>query len=306
MKRCPTCHKTFTDRNLTFCIDDGTPLLPVADAADSPADEATVVRPSSGSDSGSSPSSHAHGAESERVPVYEPPGTYVPPGLAGQPGKRRTWPWILGLLVIVLVIFGGLGIAAVMLVPNMIRGSANANTANLNANAAQRNSDPNPGNSNSTGDTNSVYRNENGNDNLAADDTTPPPANEQEVLSDLTDLEHDWTVANINADKKKLDRILADDYVGTLPDGKQQGKAEYLRTATRDTAIQKWNFEDLKVSLRGDRATLTGILQVEIKDERGQDQSVAFSFTDKFVWRDGRWQATGSEVNLLKPQGTAA
>ena len=275
--------------------------MPVADAADSPADEATVVRPSSGSDSGSP---GAYGAASENVPVYQPPGTSAPPG-PGQPGKRRVWPWILGLLVIVLVIFGGLGIAAVMLVPNMIRGS-NTNTANLNANAAKRNNrDPNTGDSNSAGNANSVYRNENENDNLAADDTTPP-TNEQEVLSDLTDLEHDWTVANINADKKKLDRILADDYVGTLPDGKQQGKAEYLRTATRDTAIQKWNFENLKVSLRGDRATLTGILQVEIKDERGRDQSVAFRFIDKFVWRDGRWQATGSEVNLVKPQGTAA
>jgi len=47
------------------------------------------------------------------------------------------------------------------------------------------------------------------------------------VLQDLTDLEHEWTVANINADKKKLDRILADDYVGASADGTPQGKAEY-------------------------------------------------------------------------------
>ncbi len=32
-------------------------------------------------------------------------------------------------------------------------------------------------------------------------------------------------------------------------EGKVQGKAEYLRTITRDTVIQKWEFEDLKVDL---------------------------------------------------------
>ena len=112
---------------------------------------------------------------------------------------------------------------------------------------------------------------------------------------DLTDLEHEWTVANINADKKKLDRILADDYVGISGDGKTQGKAEYLRTIERDTTIQKWDFEDLKVSLIGDRATLSGIIRLQLRD-----REVAYRFTDKFVWRDGRWQATRSEVAPLE------
>jgi hypothetical protein len=31
-----------------------------------------------------------------------------------------------------------------------------------------------------------------------------------------------------------------------------------------------------------------------------KDQELAFNFVDKFVWRDGRWQATGSEVNPIK------
>jgi hypothetical protein len=114
------------------------------------------------------------------------------------------------------------------------------------------------------------------------------------VLADLTNLENEWTVANINADKKKLNRILADDYVGTSED-KAQGKADYLRTITRDDRIQKWEFNNLKVSLKGDRATLTGILRLKLTD--GDD---AYQFVDKFVWRDGRWQATSSEVTQVK------
>ena len=92
------------------------------------------------------------------------------------------------------------------------------------------------------------------------------------------------------------------DYVGTS-DGRPQGKAQYLKTITRDTVIQKWNFEDLKVNLKGDRATLTGTLRLDVKDEQGQIQSPVYRFTDKFVWRDGRWQATGSEVERVKTDG---
>jgi hypothetical protein len=83
--------------------------------------------------------------------------------------------------------------------------------------------------------------------------------------------------------------------VGTLSDGASQGKADYLRTIERDDTIQKWEFEDLKVNLKGDRATLTGVVNLQI-----QNEEQAFRFTDKFVWRDGRWQATSSEVSRVK------
>lgn len=300
MKRCPTCNKTFTDQNLSFCLDDGTPLLSV----DTAENEATLVRPSAGA--GEAGASGPSGASEPRsVAAYQPPGSYIPPDYPGQ-SKRRTWPWILGILAVVFVVFAGLGIAGAILIPKMMRASSNTNSSNLNANIVQRNnSNPNLNGRNSNPSSNSADGNENRNDNSNAEDTTPPATDEAEVLQDLTDLEHEWTVANINADKKKLDRILADDYVGTSAEGKPQGKAEYLKTTTRDTAIQHWEFEGLKVSLNGDRASLTGIIRLEIKDQQGQNQEVAYRFTDKFVWRDGRWQATGSVVTPLK-EGTTA
>ena len=182
-----------------------------------------------------------------------------------------------------------------LLLPRMRSALSNRDNSNYNANVEQRDNH----NSNLNGSNSDPAENEDSNDNSGPQDTTPPPTDEKEVLADLTDLEHEWTVANINADKKRLNRILADDYVGTT-EGKVQGKAEYLKTIERDTSIQKWDFEDLKVSLKGDRATLTGIISLEVKDQQGQNQPVAYRFTDKFVWRDGRWQATGSEVTPLK------
>ncbi|MEP6568409.1 MAG: DUF4440 domain-containing protein [Acidobacteriota bacterium] len=283
MKRCPTCNKTFSEEHLSFCVEDGTPLV----NSESPADEATVVR---SAPKDSSPISNQSGAPGSSG--YQPPGSDAPPGSSNQ-GKRKVWPWIVAALAIVFV-FVGLGIAMVWKIGNITRryrDMERRSSFNVNSNSGT--------NSNSNLNSNSPNRNEN---NSTEEDTTPPPTDETEVLSNLTDLEHEWTVANINADTKKLDRILADDYVGTT-EGKTQGKAEYLKTIKRDTAIQKWNFEDLNVTLKGDRATLMGTLRLDVKDEQGQIRPAAFRFTDKFVWRDRRWQATGSEVFPLKTDG---
>jgi ketosteroid isomerase-like protein len=288
VKRCPTCNKTFTDQNLSFCVDDGTPLVTT-----DPGDETTVVMSSPDDKYGASGPPVSSGPSGQRAaPAYQPPGAYVPPGAYSQ-GKRSTWPWILGILVMLVLIVGGLGIAAAVLVPRLLRASSNTNATNLNANSDRRNTNANLNNGSSTAG------NENANANSVADDTAPPPKDQQTVLADLKSLEDEWTVANINADKKKLNSILADDYVG-ITNGKAHGKAEYLKTIERDTAIQHWEFADLKVSVNGDRASLTGIIRLEVKDQNDQAQQVAYRFTDKFVWRDGRWQATSSEVNPLK------
>lgn len=288
MKRCPTCNRTFIDQNLSFCVDDGTPLL-TADTGD----EATLIMsPADRGDEGASQPAEAS-PRPGGAPAYQPPA-YVPPGAHAQP-RRKAWPWILGLLVLVFLVVAGLGIAAAVLFPAMLRAASNSNSSNLNANIERRISNVNSNSSNS----NLAGVNENENANSTGEDTSAPPTDSEAVLTDLKTLEDEWTVANINADKKTLNRILADDYVG-VSEGKAQGKAEYLKTIERDTTIQHWEFEDLKVSLNGDRASLTGIIRLDVKDQNGQNQEVAYRFTDKFVWRDGRWQATSSEVNPVK------
>lgn len=274
MKRCPTCNRTYSDRDLSFCIDDGTPL------ASLPEEDSTVVTPPSRSEASSSGSS-SYG-NSRTPPAYQPPGSYIP---TEAKGKRSAWPWVIGLLAVVLIGIIGFGVAAALLVPRLMRSSANQNHSPINVN--QDNRDDENRNSN-------LNLNTNSNVNAATNDESPPPTDSTTVLSDLTDLEHEWTVANINADKKVLNRILADDYVG-ITNGKAQGKSEYIETIRRDTSIEKWDFQNLKVSLVGDRATLTGILKLVV-----DGQEASFRFTDKFVWRDGRWQATGSEVTDLK------
>src|SRR5713101_8700358 len=124
MKRCPTCNKTFTDPNLSFCIDDGTPLV----KADAPAydPEATLVSPSPSVNERSSEVTQTYGqgeAPSDwKGPVYQPPGAFV---RQPQTRKPRVWPWIVGILVLLLVV-GGIGIGAVIFI-NIMRPARNPN-----------------------------------------------------------------------------------------------------------------------------------------------------------------------------------
>lgn len=286
-KRCPTCNKTFTDQSLSFCIDDGTPLATIPDAAD----ETTVVSPNSAKNSASAETEAYVPRDWQRE--YQPPGSFEPVGK-----KRKVWPWALAIIGGLLIGIVGLGIALALIGPKVFRSGANTNNSNVGAieqgtSNANTNSIANA-NINTNANNNDPSANENS--DLTEDEVAPPPSDSAEVLADLTAIENEWTVANINADKKKLDYILADDYVGTSVDGKSQGKAEYLRTIERDTVIEKWNFEDLQVALRGDRATLSGTLRIRVSGKE-----VVYTFIDKFVWRDGRWQAVGSEVARTEP-----
>jgi hypothetical protein len=258
MKRCPTCKKTFTDQKLSYCLDDGTPLVEIVDDEEEPTQVGTDT--------------------SWVSPAYRAP-SYVPPG--GGPGPRRAWPWLAAVIGLLLILMVGFTIAAVVYLPRLKKqasqvvepkdNSSTNSTTNNNSNSGENASEQNA--------------------NESVPSNSPAPTDKDVVLAQLTDLEHEWTVANINADKKKLGNILADDYAGPGSDGRIQGKAEYINTVQREPSIQKWEFNDLRLTLHGDRATLLGKVIFQLKD-----REQVLNFVDRFVWRDGRWQATGSET----------
>jgi hypothetical protein len=261
MKRCSTCNRTYTDPNLSFCIDDGTPLTTVEAE-----DESTVVRPPGNED------------DEWNAIAYKPPSAYVPPGNGVKP-RRRVWPWVVGIAGAFILVIVAISVVALILAPRLMRSRENPRVAVRE-----------PNNSNTA---------ENSNSNERTD--TPLATNHDQVLAQLTALENEWTAANLNADKKKLDRILADDYVGQESEqGGLQSKNEYIETIERDTQVEKWEFSNLNLMLAGDRATLTGIITYFFRE-----RTVSFDFKDRFVWRDGRWQATGAELKRRGDVGTA-
>lgn len=301
MKRCPTCNRDYSDPSLSFCIEDGTPLVKAFAPTSDP--EATIVTPASAKtqiDGGDGASAGEGRASNWKEPAYQPPGQFpLPPTVR----KRRAWPWVVGIVVLLLIGVAGIGIAAVLVIPNLMRSAENENNSNSNANTERNLNGNRNSNENTNANTNSFVANENKNGNANANTNansglaTEPPTDADEVLSDLTDLEKEWTEANFSADKKTLARILADDYVGTQPDGTIQGKADYLRDIKPEDGVKDWEFKDLQLTLKGDRASLKGRMRLQ---REGEDHDVVVQFTDKFVWRDERWQAVASEVSQAK------
>lgn len=275
MKRCPTCNRSFDDDTLSFCLEDGTPLI--RDSAARADSQETLVSPSPTLptlESGLPPTPPYNqlpgkgtvNASQFNVPVAQ---AYTP-----ATKQRRTWPWIVAILVVLLLVIAAVVMAIV--IPPMLRAS-NSN----NDNRPQ----PTPTRSISTATT------------TPTPDAEPTerwgvPDDEDEVRSQLTKLEEEWTEANVKGDKEALERILAEDYVGGAD---SHTKREYIDKLTPDPAVKSWELSDLTVEQDGDRATVKGTL----KQETAKGTEV-YEFTDKFVWRDNRWQAVASKTTSVK------
>lgn len=270
MKHCSTCKRSFDDETLSFCLEDGTPLIrESAGRADS---QETLVSPS---------------------PSVRPPATNGPPTTQtyGQlPGKatvgvsqinvpvqqplapRRAWPWVVAILAIVFIVIGGIVIAAIV-IPPMLRASRDDNRAQPTPLRPASTATPPPKAS-------PVEK---------ADDV---PDDEDAVLSQLTKLEDDWTRANVDGDKQALEKILADEYSGGA---NEHNKREYIDSLTPDPSIKSWELKDLTVDQNGDRATVNGTSSLE-----KTSGTEVYNFIDKFVWRDHRWQAVASHTTSVK------
>jgi hypothetical protein len=261
MKRCPTCKREFED-SITYCPDDGSPLVSQA----RPDSDETLVTPSiRDRDIPTTQYGQLSGKATVSGSFADLPG--LPP-YAATPAKRKVWPWVVAGVAILFLF--GIVIAAVIAIPKII------NRPNSNPAVAESPSSSVPN---------------------TRTPSEPSSANEaltdkQAVLSQLTEIENRWTVANLAADKDALGHILADDYRGGNP---SHTKQQYLDEIKPDSTVKSWEFQDLHLELEGDRATLDGYLR-----QVTTQGTEVYSFTDKFVWRDGRWQATASRTTRVR------
>ncbi len=177
-------------------------------------------------------------------------------------------------MVIVLVAIGGIAIAFVV-IPPLMRDSRKGNRAQPTPTRSESTptSRPSPAASPST-------------------ETDDVPDDEDVVLSQLSKLEDEWTRANVKGDKQALERILADEYVGGST---SHTKRAYIDSLTPDTSIKSWELKDLTVEQDNEQAAVHGTLIDETTTG-----TVVYDFTDKFVWRDRRWQAVASKNTRVK------
>src|SRR4051812_18050549 len=108
MKRCPQCNRNYTDDALSFCLDDGAPL--VSATAPSSFDPSATVQYPRGRDT-APPPTIAYPGQSAPVPPPPPPPSPQQawsPTPSPAPKKRSVWPWLLGIGAV--LVFLGIGV----------------------------------------------------------------------------------------------------------------------------------------------------------------------------------------------------
>ena len=141
MKRCPQCNRTYTDDALSFCLDDGSPLVS-ASAPSSFDPSATIQYPQSRETTPQPTIAYGPG---QPPPSMPPPSTPPPPQWSPMPPmtpqKRSVWPWILGIGAVLAFMGIGVVILIIVLASMGANNNNNSNTnSNVNSNRANRNS----------------------------------------------------------------------------------------------------------------------------------------------------------------------
>src|SRR5262245_10145345 len=150
MKRCPQCNRTYTDDALSFCLDDGSPLI--STAAPSSFDPGATVQYPSSRDTSPQPTIAYPG----QVPTPQPPPHISqpppppPPQWSPMPPaarqKRSVWPWLLGIGAV--LVFMGIGVVILIFaIASVTNSNNNNNNSNSNRVANRNNNSSNNSNS---------------------------------------------------------------------------------------------------------------------------------------------------------------
>lgn len=305
MKRCPTCQSTYTDNSLSYCLTDGAALV---DTAFNP--QATMPNEFQGT---LRDENRATLSDDNQVTLrYPPPRLFneppTPAPSANTPPQgnwnqqawtpnqpqavppvrqRNSTPWVVGAIVVLL-----LGTAIGVWIAIASRGSSHEALEPVDRSVVSNNNIVASNNSNKS----PQDEGKNGNANQSPVDTDSPPTDPDLVLSQLTAIEHEWNDANIKGNKAVVRRIVANEFRGVGANGSVENKEQMLANLEPNPNIASLKLSDLKISLAGNTAVITGLNTAKGKN----GQRLTFRFTDTFLWRDGRWQAISSQATQVK------
>jgi ketosteroid isomerase-like protein len=105
----------------------------------------------------------------------------------------------------------------------------------------------------------------------------------------------------LSHDTAVIEKIVADDFIGTSSSGKTGDKATLLAEANRDTnTYVSAVSSDMAVRMFGQGvAVVTGIAKETGKTKAGKTFSHSYRFTDTWVERNGEWQCVAAHAMAL-------
>lgn len=115
----------------------------------------------------------------------------------------------------------------------------------------------------------------------------------------LRRLNRAWMTAYTQGDVAALERMIADDYVGTFPDGSVLDKrAEIEGVRSGKVRILSMEPEEMDVRRYDRTAVITGRSHIRASIE-GQDMEGRFRFTDVWIEFPHGWRAVASQVTRI-------
>jgi uncharacterized protein (TIGR02246 family) len=129
--------------------------------------------------------------------------------------------------------------------------------------------------------------------------TSNAPDSQAKAEAEITEVERQWAETAVTGDISVIERILADDFLGTSPEGKQYTKQDFIKDMkTHPASFTSNHVNEVKVRLFDDVAVAQGNETfTRTNGEKGR-----FVWTDVLRKRDGKWQVIAAE-DLIAPVG---
>ena len=116
------------------------------------------------------------------------------------------------------------------------------------------------------------------------------------VEDQLITLDKAWTHAELTGDKKAVEAMIADDFVGTTQRGELQNKAQYLASVSPNSDMVK--ADEYKVTMYGNTAIMTHRSTVS------GVRNIQFRGTHVWMKRGGKWVIVAHHGSRVAPPDT--
>ena len=118
---------------------------------------------------------------------------------------------------------------------------------------------------------------------------------------EILKLEHEWALALLNEDSKKLETLLADNLQYTRANGKVENKSGYLKSIREGTT--KYSLvkrDDVKVQVNGDTAIVTARWKTTLQNKPNTPMTTTARYQHVYIKQNGRWLITTHQTTEIK------
>ena len=113
------------------------------------------------------------------------------------------------------------------------------------------------------------------------------------VQDQLVQLDKAWTFAELKGDRKAVEALIADDFVGTTQRGEIQNRAQYVASVVPNADMVK--SDDYKITVYGNMALMTHRATVE------GVRNMKFRSTHVWMKRGGKWLIVAHHGSQISP-----